>query len=87
MNKDIMRIWGFNREVDLIESGKCPDCERDINMHDFTSDIALREFNISGLCQYCQNKIFSNTLEDDEDLNNLFEMIDSGRYSYERYYN
>lgn len=58
MNKEIMRAAGFGKQVDLIEQGKCPLCEETIKMN-FKDEISLREFNISGMCQKCQDGFFT----------------------------
>jgi len=43
---------------------KCPMCEKEINILNFTHDSYL-EFYISGLCQECQDKVFD-CCENDE---------------------
>ncbi len=58
MNKDIMRAAGFGKEVNLVESGKCPFCGKKINFKDFKDLLTAREFKISGICQECQDKTF-----------------------------
>ncbi len=58
MNKEIMKKAGFEKEVKLFESGKCPMCKEEINLNDFEDDLILKEYTISGLCQKCQNDIF-----------------------------
>jgi hypothetical protein len=58
MNKDIMRMAGFGKEVEKVELGLCPFCQVTIKMEDFRDDISRREYKISGLCQSCQDNIF-----------------------------
>lgn len=43
-----------------VESGKCgsPGCNNTINMEDFRDARSKREYEISGMCQECQDKIF-----------------------------
>jgi len=60
-----MRKYGFGREVDLVEKNKCPLCKKDINLEDFKDDLSKREFEISGMCQKCQDDIFKD--EDEEE--------------------
>jgi len=59
MNKDIMRAAGFGDEVALVEQGKCPFCKSRVNKSSFRDEISLKEFGISGLCQKCQDRVFS----------------------------
>jgi len=58
MNKEIMEKHGFLKQIELAMHGKCPKCEKGINMKDFKNKSSLREFEISGLCQKCQNDFF-----------------------------
>lgn len=37
----------------------CPFCDNAISIGDFRDPISLREYEISGLCQTCQDGIFS----------------------------
>jgi len=59
MNKDIMRKAGFEKEVELVEAGKCPFCQKDINLKDFSDALSLKEYRISGMCQVCQDKTYA----------------------------
>ena len=59
MNKDIMKAIGLGKEVELVEQGKCPSCSQVIKEGDFKDDLSKKEFKISGLCQRCQDEIFS----------------------------
>ena len=38
----------------------CPFCHVAVNPGDFRDPISLREYETSGLCQKCQDEIFSN---------------------------
>jgi len=59
MNKDIMRAAGFGKQVDLVEQGKCPFCEKEIKgREDFNNHQSWNEFVISGMCQQCQDETF-----------------------------
>lgn len=51
-------MFGFNEEVDRVEKGLCPQCGLQINQLDFVDKKSEREFEISGLCQACQNLNF-----------------------------
>jgi hypothetical protein len=60
MNKELMRIMGFEKEVEKVEHGFCPFCSQPITMEEFTDEVSKREYKISGLCQKCQNIMFDN---------------------------
>ena len=57
MNKKVMRRI-FPEEVRRIEAGKCPLCNEFIDPTAFRTDNDIKEFNISGLCQSCQDEVF-----------------------------
>ncbi len=44
--------------TDLIKEGNCPLCAFKIDVNAFTSELSLKEFIISGMCQKCQDNIF-----------------------------
>lgn len=59
MNRDIIRLAGFGKEVEAVEQGRCPFCNKEINPYkEFRDKRSEREFAISGLCQKCQDKMF-----------------------------
>jgi len=58
VNKKIMRLAGFNKEVDRVEQGLCPTCGEKVDTSKFTSSLDWKEYNISGMCKECQNKVF-----------------------------
>jgi hypothetical protein len=43
---------------DLREQGRCPFCAKAILDSEFTDDLSRKEFQISGLCQECQDNTF-----------------------------
>jgi hypothetical protein len=57
MNKDIMRACGFHKEVAAVESGLCPICAKPVG--EFRDALSKKEATISGMCQACQDTIFS----------------------------
>jgi hypothetical protein len=59
VNKDIVKKAGFEKELELVENGQCPFCEKDVSSEKFEDDLSIKEFNISGLCQKCQNGFFT----------------------------
>lgn len=58
MNEDIMIAFGFEKEVELVENGRCPFCGRVIDLKEFRDELSVQEFRISGLCQVCQDEFF-----------------------------
>ena len=59
MNKTIMRAMGLGKEVDRVEMGRCPFCNKDIDVgKEFRDELSRKEFGISGLCQKCQDEVF-----------------------------
>lgn len=42
-----------------VEQDKCPVCAQPISEIGFTDDLSKIEYSISGLCQECQDDIFS----------------------------
>ncbi len=39
-------------------TGFCPFCKNPVVMDEFKDELSLREFQISGMCQTCQDEIF-----------------------------
>lgn len=36
----------------------CPTCSREIMFSNFRDDLSRREYEISGMCQWCQDRVF-----------------------------
>lgn len=45
-----------------IATGKCPSCEFPVGS--FRDEVSLKEYEISGLCQTCQDEIFGEDVLD-----------------------
>jgi hypothetical protein len=58
MNREIMKMMGFDKELSLIDEGRCPFCQKMVYLNDFRDELSVNEFRISGLCQQCQDKTF-----------------------------
>lgn len=56
MNRKIMEAMGFNKELKRINAGFCPTCGKEIGA--FRDALSKREFEISGMCQVCQDSIW-----------------------------
>ena len=63
--KDFMKEV-FPKETKLRKEKRCPFCEKPINPMDWRDGESFHEFEISGLCQKCQDKTFN--VEEKEDL-------------------
>ena len=48
----------FPIERGLVEIGNCPTCGDPINENSFKDALSRKEFEISGMCQKCQDKVF-----------------------------
>ena len=49
----------FPEETARVKEGKCPFCGKVINPEtEFKDELSKREFEISGMCQACQDDIF-----------------------------
>ena len=58
MNKDIMKAFGLGEVVKNFEEKKCVSCKVKVDTQTFRNPISKREYEISGLCQGCQDRIF-----------------------------
>lgn len=52
------------QELADIKSGLCPICKKQIVMTDFTSDLQVSEYYISGMCHDCQDNFFNKEIKD-----------------------
>ena len=59
MNKEIMKAVGFEEEVKAVEVGLCPFCKKKIVKGSFRDALSEKEYQISGLCQKCQDETFA----------------------------
>jgi uncharacterized protein YlaI len=44
---------------DRISQGLCPLCGSIVDIDDFRDDLSRTEYQISGMCQECQDRIFT----------------------------
>jgi len=58
MNEQIMRAAGFDKEVEKVKRNLCPVCKKQIIPGSFRDSLSEKEFQISGLCQICQDDFF-----------------------------
>jgi hypothetical protein len=56
--KKRLRLLGFGDHVDRVEKGQCAFCGSPIKYEDFSDQASCDEFELSGLCQVCQDKTF-----------------------------
>jgi len=58
--KNNLKALGFGKEVGNVEQGLCPFCGTDkTKKEDFRDPQSFKEFEISGLCQKCQDETFA----------------------------
>jgi len=60
-----MKAMGFSKEIQRVKERKCPTCGNAINMSGFRDSLSIKEYNISGMCQKCQDDIFGKTQGED----------------------
>jgi hypothetical protein len=58
MNKKILLELGMTEKLYLIQNNCCPFCKEKIDIKSFKDSLSVKEYEISGLCQNCQDKIF-----------------------------
>ena len=49
----------FPREIEAVKQHLCPICRKEIDVRDFKDNLSKKEYNISGLCQTCQDEILT----------------------------
>ena len=54
-----MKACGFEKEVERVEKGRCPTCNKPVDFAaGFRDALSRKEFGISGMCQQCQDEVF-----------------------------
>jgi hypothetical protein len=56
MNKPLMKKIGCEVQVKAFEAGLCPFCNKEVGK--FRNALSKKEYEISGLCQECQDDMF-----------------------------
>jgi hypothetical protein len=56
--KSFLRSFGFGREILTVKGCTCPLCAEKVDKSEFRSEIFIKEFESSGLCQGCQDTVF-----------------------------
>lgn len=59
---DLLEKLGLLKQVERLKKDMCPDCGDTIVMAEFKDRLSIRKYNISGLCQRCQDEVFRKTL-------------------------
>ena len=57
MNKEIVKQI-FPEMMERVEAGNCPTCNQPIAIDSFRDSLSRKEFQISGMCQKCQDSVF-----------------------------
>lgn len=55
---EFLIMCGFKEQVDRVKAGCCPTCGIKIDVAQFTNSKSRKEFDISGMCQTCQDRFF-----------------------------
>jgi hypothetical protein len=50
-------VFGIDRKVS-IQDKTCATCGEDVQLDSLKSELSLKEFHISGMCQTCQDSVF-----------------------------
>ena len=58
IRRRLLTMTGFDKELALKDHGQCPFCQKIVNPESFRDDLSRKEFEISGLCQGCQDEMF-----------------------------
>ena len=59
MNKQILRSLGFGKQIDRVERGNCPLCDKVINLNiEFRDKLSFKEFQISGFVPGLSGRYF-----------------------------
>lgn len=58
MNKDILTQMGMLTELKRIQNNQCPICNKAVKIEDFRTELDLREWKISRICQDCIDEVF-----------------------------
>lgn len=59
MNEEIIKAIFGNEITNRLNNHLCPMCGQKINESDFRDVLSKQEYDISGMCQQCQDRIFN----------------------------
>lgn len=57
LNKPAFKVMPMAKA--LVAMGKCPMCHEDIDENEFKNELSKKEYTISGLCETCQDELFT----------------------------
>lgn len=60
----LMQARGFEMHIVNTQLGLCPICSKPIVERDFRDQLSKQEYSISGMCQGCQDMMFTEYEED-----------------------
>ena len=72
----------FPEEIASVEAGQCPICRQAIDRNSFRDQLSRREFEISGMCQVCQDNLFADPEVDEYDDSEIEEMKQKQNQKY-----
>jgi len=59
IKRSMLIAAGFGEEVRRAMLGICCFCETPTSVEDFRDDLSRKEFEITGMCQKCQDETFT----------------------------
>jgi hypothetical protein len=57
--KNLLKQAGLGSFVERVEKGLCPTCGKAVDNNCLINEISKKEFEISGMCQECQDSVYS----------------------------
>jgi len=55
--QDKLKMLGYDKELALIQEGKCPSCKKQVDTLSFSSQFYYKEFLICGYCESCTKRV------------------------------
>ena len=68
--QEMLKQFGFTKEVQRVREKKCPFCGESVDPTSFRDELSRKEFQISGICQKCQDVTFADPEEMGKDHEN-----------------
>jgi hypothetical protein len=56
--KSFLKVLGFRRKATMVKGYRCPLCWERVDKEEFRNEVFIKEFESSGLCQGCQDRVF-----------------------------
>jgi len=66
MNVELMKQLGLEGFTKFVEEGRCPSCFEYVEVEKLRDPLSIREHEMSGMCQACQDSIFGKPLTQED---------------------